>query len=311
MKSRVLVIGTVGIDMVCPLPFTPLPGQTAFGEGFELLPGGKAMVSAVTVAEMGIEPILCAAVGDDEEGKRLFTFCRALGLDTRFLYTVKDAQTAMRIMLAEENTSPRTCRFQGAAAMLTTEMLEDAFTCLPDALYLQGDLPSELLYLAAGYAKEQDIPIFFDPGDATVIHHYDRLGPLEIFTPSEEDVRMLTGSQLRTQDEIMRACIALANIVPSKYYVLKLGSRGAMLYDGTYYKFSSAYDVEPVDSCGVGDIHSAILSAEYMLSGDIKRAMEYANAGAALSITKRGSISSIPRREQVIQVVNDNMEDYK
>lgn len=303
------MIGTVGLDLVCPISRIPQAGQTLFEENCRLFPGGKALVSAATFAEMGVEPIICSVVGEDHEGERILGFCKEMGLDTRFITTARDRRTAIRVMMTGNDGDRYTLRYQGSTDMLTNEQMEDAFTCLPDALYLQGELPEQQLLKAVEYARKQDIPVFFDPGDQTVVADYTKLSPFEIFTASEDEVKQLTGSKLWTQEDMMRACLQLAGKVTAKYYVLKLGERGSMLYDGTYYNFSSAYDVKPIDNCGVGDIYSAILVAEYMKTKNIRGAMEYANAGAALSVTRRGSIASIPHREQIARVVSDNTEE--
>lgn len=311
MKTRVLLIGSAGIDLVLPMGYFPRAGETMFGEGYQMLPGGKALVSAMTLAEMGIEPMICSVIGEDAEGMRVKQFCQDMGLACRFLFSSKEANTAVRVMMVDQAGGRHTVRYQGADITLTAEQLEDAFTCLPDALYLQGELPEELIQMATQYARDQEIPVFFDPGDATVVRDYSALGRLEIFTPSEDEMDLLASSRLRTQDEIMRACLQMASKVDARYYVLKLGSRGSILYDGTYYKLVTAYEVDKVDNCGVGDIFTAILVAEYMKHQDVRRAMEYANAGAALSVTRRGSIGSIPHYEEIQQVVRENVEVYQ
>lgn len=306
MRSRVLVIGSVGIDVICPTERLPMAGETLLGDGYSLLPGGKALVGAMTFAEMGIEPILCSAIGEDAEGERIRAFCKSMELDSRFLFSVREASTAMRMMMTDPVGNRYTVRYPGCVGCLREEQLEDAFTCLPDALYLQGDMPEELLQSAISYARQQQLPILFDAVHVPTAFDLSSIGPIEVFLLSEEDTKRLTGNDLFTQDDIMRACIRLASMVNAKYYVLKLGTRGCMMYDGTYCKFSAAYDVELVDSCGAGEIFSAILSAEYLRTGNIRRAMECANAGAALSVTKHGSIASIPHREQIMRVVHEN-----
>ncbi len=308
MKSRILVIGSVGLDLVCPMENYPSAGQTYFSDGCEMMPGGKALVSAMTFAEMDLEPILCACIGDDAEGQHIKAFCREMGLDTRFLFTARDTATALRIMLTDSVGERRTVRYQGAAASITHEQIEDAFTCLPDAVFLQGEISEELLCLTIQFAENQKIPVFYDPGDVVSSLDFLKNGMFEIVTPSEDEVRSLTSSPLRTQDEIMRACLQVASHIPARYYVIKLGSRGSILYDGTYYHLVTAYDVDAVDTCGAGDIYAGVLVAEYLKNGDIRSAMEYANAGAAISVTRRGSVGSIPHSAEITKVVNDNTE---
>jgi len=311
MKHRVLVIGTVGIDVCCPIERFPRAGHTLFGEGCEMLPGGKALIAAMTLAEMGMDPVICSVLGEDGAGEQIREFCCDMGLDSRFLFSTRDASTAKRILLSSPEGKCHTICYQGSVELLSEEQIEEAFTCLPDAVYLQGDLPMSIAHRACLHARAHGIPIFMDPGPRCREYDYEALGRFEIFTPSEDEMEQLILLPMSNQEEIMRVCLHLAAKVDARFYLLKLGSRGAMLYDGTYYRFSTAYDVEEVDTSGVGDVHSAILVAEYLKSGDIRRAMEYANAGAALSVTKRGSIASIPHYEQIARVVAENAEAYQ
>ncbi len=307
MKSRVLVIGPVGLDMVCPIDRLPIKGETLVAESCDMTPGGKGLVSAVTFSEMGIEPVLCALLGNDEGGERVRAFAKKRGLDTRFLFTTKESTTATNLMMIDRDGDRHVIACRGASALLTAEQIEDAFTCLPDAVFIQGDLPSSLIVVAADYAHEQGIPVFFDPGAETTLADFNELGEIEIFMPSEHEVEALLCTTLLNQEEIMRACLAIAKKVNANYYIIKLGERGAILYDGTYCKYSAAYEVEQIDNCFVGAIHSAILVAEYIKDQNVRRALEYANAGGALSVTKKGSIASIPAAAQIDAVVKDNL----
>ena len=153
--------------------------------------------------------------------------------------------------------------------------------------------------------------MFFDMGDAVRLSDYRKFGKLEIVTASQDEVQRLTLSPLRTQDEIMRACLQVASAIDSKYYVIKLGERGSILFDGTYYQLVTAYEAEAVDNRGVGDIFTSILVAEYLKTGDVRRAMEYASAGAALSVMKKGTVSSIPHAKEIEKVVKETVGEYQ
>jgi ribokinase len=81
--------------------------------------------------------------------------------------------------------------------------------------------------------------------------------------------------------------------------VLKLGERGAFIYDGKYCDIVEAYEVNPVDTTAAGDAFTAALTVEYLRTGDIYTAVKYGNAVGALTAMKVGALNSLPREAEV------------
>ena len=101
-------------------------------------------------------------------------------------------------------------------------------------------------------------------------------------------------------DNCLRAAFELSKMVTAKYYVIKLGSRGAFIYDGKYSRVVPAYTVRSVDTTAAGDVFTSALTLEYLRNGrDIYAACKYANAAGAITVTRMGASSSIPTEAEV------------
>ena len=171
---------------------------------------------------------------------------------------------------------------------------------------MQCEIPDEAILTAAHYAAKKEVPIIIDAGPAKPDFPFDKLPPLEIFSPNESETLAYTGIDPSGAENALRAAVALQKIVKSHYYVIKLGARGALVYDGKYYNIASAYENRVVDTTAAGDSFTAALTLEYLRSGNIMRACRYANAVGSYVVGKAGASSSIPNEKQLAEFMRVN-----
>lgn len=309
---RILTIGSANIDLMARMSKIPSVGQTIKeSAGYEYIPGGKGANAALAVHRMGAESIFCAKRGNDTHGARLAEIYTASGINARFVSATNKERTGLALVMVEANGSNRIVAYPGANTLLRAEDAEEAMTCYPDALLIQFEIPYDTVIASISYAREMGIPVIIDAAPASKEYDLEALGPVEIFSPNETEIYTYTGIKATSTDNCLKACLALSNKVKAKYYVLKLGERGVFLYDGTYFKFIASHTVEAVDSTAAGDVFTAALAVEYMRSGDIKRACEYANIAGALTVTKEGAFTSVPTHEDIRNFVLKNEINYQ
>jgi ribokinase len=185
---------------------------------------------------------------------------------------------------------------------LTPADMEEPFICCPDALYMQMEIPYPAVVEAVRRANEADVPVFIDAGPASVDYDLSQLGRVEIFSPNESETRIFTGIAPTNDETCLRAAIRLSNLVDAKYIVIKLGERGAFIYDvgGKEYYVVPAEKVEAVDTTAAGDVFTAAMVYVYLQNGSIVSAVKYATCAAAISVTRAGASTSIPTRAEVI-----------
>ena len=311
-RPRILVVSSANIDLVARMNYIPRVGETLLESNrYEYIPGGKGANSALAVAKTGGDPVFCCKLGNDTHGAKLVSIYDSMGINTSFVTVDKKERTGLALVMVEPNADNRIIVYPGANRRLRPVDAEDAMTCYPDALYLQFEIPAETVLAAADLARAQGTPIIVDAGPAVKDFPLESLGPVEIFSPNEEETFAYTGIRPSGVESCLKACLALSNRVKAKYYVLKLGERGVFLYDGKFYSILASYNVDEVDTTAAGDAFTAAMTVEYLRSFDIKRACEYGNIAGALTVSKPGAFPSIPSHEEIKQFAEESQSGFK
>ncbi len=306
MKKRVLTVGSANMDFVMNMGRIPDGGQTVVERReYDYVPGGKGANGALTVARLDGDSIFCAKLGMDPNGQMLRAFYNEVGIDTRFIKFDKNSPTGLAAIMVEENGNNRIVVYPGANERLTSADAEDAMTSLPDGLLLQFEIPESVVIAATKFAAAKAIPIFVDAGPAYKDYPLSELAPLEVISPNESETYALTGVMPTTMDNCLRAATILMQKVQTKYVVIKLGSRGAYIHDGRYSRLISPYECEVVDTTAAGDAFTAAMTIEYLNTGDIVRAVKYANVVGSMVVSRAGASSSIPTSSEVKEFIKD------
>ena len=301
-KKRVLVIGSSNLDFVMNMYKLPEAGESIVDNGgVAYVPGGKGANAAIALSRLGAESVLCAKLGADIHGQKLYNYYKELGLNTSYIKVDHDNPTGLAVVMKEGNGNTRRVVFPGANAELTTEMILEAFESQPDALYLGFELPYPMVVNAAKIAASKGIPIFVDAAGATKDLDLEQLPPVEVFSPNEQEAFELTGITPSSMETSLRAALAIARKTKAKNVVIKQGARGAFLYDGKRYNTLPAVRADKtVDTTSAGDAFTCAMTLEYLRNGgDIKEAIKYGNVAGAITITRAGATSSIPTEEEI------------
>lgn len=301
MKKRILVVGSANMDFVMNVSRLPMPGETLIEENcdYRLIPGGKGGNSAIAAQRLGADCVLCAKLGRDANGDALRRLFSGEGINQTALRSTDEAPTGLAAITVESDGTNRISVFSGANSLLSADDAEEALLCYPDALLMQFEVPSDAVLSAAYHAAKKNIPIIIDAGPARPDFPFGELPPLEIFSPNETETEAYTGIYPSSADSALQAAIKLQKIVRSHYYVIKLGDRGALVYDGKYYNIAAPYEVKAVDTTAAGDAFTAALTLEYLRSGNIMHSCRYANAVGALVVSRAGASTSIPNEEEL------------
>lgn len=308
MSKRVLVVSSANMDMKMPLVRIPEEGETLVQAGnVTYSPGGKGANSAVAFAKLGAECVFCTRVGHDAHGETLYDYYRECGIDISCMPIDKEAATGFAAILVEEKTGKnRIVCYPGANRALREEDVDRAILRCPDALYMQLEMEPHIILYAANQAHRQEIPVFIDAGPADKSFPLEQLPPLTVFSPNESETEIYTGIRPANTDACLAACFELSKKIRAKYIVLKLGERGAFIYDGRRFSLVPAFQVKAVDTTAAGDAFTAALTLQYLQTGDIHAAARYASAVAALTVCREGASFSIPTRGETESFLQKN-----
>ena len=307
MKKKILVVSSANMDMVLSVKSVPEAGQTVIDNGsYTYVPGGKGANSALAFSRLGGECTFVTRVGMDQAGDTLVNLYENDGINTKYLKRSTDAGTGLATIFVEESGQNRIIVFPGANQKITSEQIDQAIDEIkPDALFVQFEINRDAILHATKKARDAGIPIFVDAGAITEDFPLEELGEVEVFSPNESETLTICGMKPYTEEGCLVASRLLCQRVNAKYIVVKLGARGAYIYDGSEGVLIPTLPIKPVDTTAAGDAFTAALTLEYLSCKDIKRACAYAHIVGTMTVMKKGASSSIPTIDEVSKFVKN------
>ncbi len=300
MKKRILVIGGLAASLSLKVSVLANDGEErreAFD--YEIAPDGTAGIAACAVSRLGGDVIVCSAVGNDEYGDSLISFFKDAGMDTRFVKTLKGEKTDINII--EKGEARRAYRRTAMIEKITPDDVEDAFTSLPDAVYVSLDIPVESALKAAELAREKGAMMFFDGERIAEDFPLEELGVIDLIALPPEATERLTGILPRDAMSNLKAAVELHKTLRSKTYMFKYGVGGAFEYKGNF-----SYYVPYVEGADISyrDLLVPAMIVENLRSGKSVRATRYASTVVALASKKSGAlVATIPSETEVLRYI--------
>lgn len=299
-----LFIGGAQIRFAVGTARTPAPGEILRSEAnYTFAPCGRSVLGAIAAARLGYDTAICARVGDDYYGDRLRDVCKKEGIHSTNITVDRTLQTGLALELVEQNGTCRTILYPGANRGLEKSHAENALTCLPDAIVASLEAEPAVVAQFSALAAERGIPFFVDAtakrGVVPADFPFEQLARGEILLLDEEDAYTFSGVHPINEEQRKMACYALRKRFDVRYILLRLGSRGCFLYDGKYFSAISAFDEDPVDLAGASEAFTAALIGEYLNTGDLRAAAEFANSVFAKTASGMGGYRSLPRRSEL------------
>ena len=294
MKKKILVVSSANMDMVLNIESIPSEGQTVIEKGnYSYVPGGKGANSAVAFKRIGADCSFLTKLGNDSNADALLSLYKKEGIDTSFIERDNFVATGLATIFVEKNGQNRIIVFPGSNQKITKAQIDKAIEACPDALYMQFEINHDAILYSAKKAYEKNIPIFIDAGPADLSFPFDKMPPVEIFSPNETETLSF---EIDIKDF---ACCKLLEMINAKYIVLKLGAKGAYVFNGKTGIIKTSMKIKAVDTTAAGDAFTAALTVKHLELNDIYKACEYANAVGALTVSRHGASSSIPTEKEI------------
>ncbi len=297
-NARVVVIGSINMDLVVRSEHIPVSGETVLGTDFQTIPGGKGANQAVAVARLGGRCSMVGRIGDDAFGQRLVDGLQAEGIDTRHVQTTQDAASGVALIVVAASGDNAICVASGANFAVTpadVNAAEDVIASA-DVCLLQLELPIKTIIHAIRLCRQHGIETILDPapapGDAS-----PQLFTADILSPNEGEAAMLLGRP----GESIAAEDAARQLVDrgAREVVLKLGGRGAAYLSEGAFEVVPGHAVEVVDTTAAGDAFTAGLAVARARRLPLNQAIRFANAAGALGCTRFGAQPSMPTGQEV------------
>jgi ribokinase len=303
--KRILVVGSINLDLVGVAPTIPQPGQTISGTAFHTFPGGKGANQAFAAVRLGAPVTMMGKVGNDSFGSQLRANLETAGVDTTAVEAVATSSGIAQIITASNGENVIVV-VPGANAQLLPGDIDKHIELLRSAgiILAQLEIPLETVTYLATVARREKIPLMLDPAPAQPLPA-SLLRSVDWLTPNESETCALLG---RPVDELPLG--ELENIADSlrgqgaANIVLKLGARGCYVAPADGRRMHvPAYKVTAVDTTAAGDAFNAAFAVALMDGHEPVRGASWASAVAAISVTKPGAQPSMPTRAEVERLI--------
>jgi ribokinase len=304
---RITVMGSFVVDLAFRTPMLPGWGQTITGTDFKLGPGGKGSNQAVAAARLGAEVTFITKLGRDAFGELARQTYAREGIDTAYVIEAIDHATgAASIVVDQVRGENAIVVFPGACFHITTGEIERARPAIAASAAFLAQLETNLVAVEYGLklARELGVITILNPAPATALP--DRIYPLcDYITPNESEAAELTGFKVATLQDAERAAdVLLAQ--GARNAVITLGAQGAFVKNRTIARHVPAVDAGPVvETTGAGDAFSGGFAIALAEGLEPIQATRFACGVAGISVTRAGTAPSMPRRQEVEQLLNN------
>ncbi|WP_026909218.1 ribokinase [Paucisalibacillus globulus] len=288
---NITVVGSMNMDLTVTTLQMPEKGETVLGKEFATYPGGKGANQAVAAARLGATVHMIGAVGDDSFGKELLVKLQKEGIHTDAIEVKNDMSTGTATIILSEQDN-RIIVAPGANAAVTPEIVEKQRKIIEcsDIILVQLEIPMETVQYVTNLASDLNIPVIMNPAP------YQDL-PAQVL----ESATYITPNEV----EALALFESVNNDSIQDKLIITKGSHGTCYYDNGNEVLIPAYKVNVQDTTGAGDTFNGALAVRLGGGASKEEAVSFANAAAALSITKVGAQSGMPTRKQVMEFIAD------
>jgi ribokinase len=296
--SRVVVCGSLNMDIVVQSARRPATGETLLGAKVSFLPGGKGLNQAVAAARLGALTAMMGAVGDDPFGTSLRSFLATADIDTLGLRVVSGDATGLALIQVAQGDNAITVA-SGANQRFTKAMMRGK-PRRDEVWVAQFETP---LVETTAILKQAR-----DAGARTVLNLAPYLKPpatllkaVDVAILNEIELSQATDTKLRAtsgERTIVAACQKLRSL-GARAVVATLGARGAMVVTAENAVLVPGYKAKVIDTTGAGDCFVGAFAARLVQGSTPLDAARYANAAAACSVEKLGAAPSMPITKEV------------
>jgi ribokinase len=291
-RSRVAVVGSANIDLTTFADRFPKPGETIFGQRFDLGFGGKGANQAVAARLCGADVFMVARVGSDLFGPATVENFKKLGIDTTHVKQVEGLSSGVAPIFVEPNGQNRILVVKGANDALRPADVDAAREMLSstDCIVLQFEIPLETVYYTVEFARKHGIRCIVNPAPGQRVD-MGALNGLDYFVPNESEAESITGIPVRTIDDA-KTCASKLVSDGIRRVIITLGAKGSLLAGREGSQHVPAFPVESIDSTGAGDAFIGSF-AVFLADGVLEtEAVQRANLYAGLSTTGVGTQKS-------------------
>jgi ribokinase len=300
MQAKVVIVGSLNMDLVTRAPRLPRAGETLAGQSFVTVPGGKGANQAVAAARLGASVAMIGCVGDDAYGEQLRAALLAEGVDCQAVTPVSGESTGVALIVVDDSSQNAIVIVAGGNGHVTASVVDsfDALLCQAEVIICQLEVPLDTVGHVLKRGHELGKTVILNPAPASGPLPAQWFAWIDYLIPNESEATALTGLPVDSTASADAAATALLAAGVSKV-IVTLGEQGALFASKSRSEHFPAPKVQPIDTTAAGDTFVGGLAAALADGKSESDAIRFGQVAAALSVTRSGAQPSIPTFAEV------------
>lgn len=298
--EKIIVVGSMNMDMVVKTTKIPKPGETVLGGDFFMNPGGKGANQAVAVARLGGDVAFVGKIGQDIFGRQSAQLFDDEGVDILGLLHDDVESSGIALITVDGGGENSIVVAPGANAHLKPEDVSAILDKYSEAniILMQLEIPMDTVMATIRYGNVRGIKVIINPAPAN-LELLEVFPYIDVLTPNVHEAELLSGVKI---DGIETAKQAAEKIMDQgiKNVVITLGEEGAVVLTEEGFWHVESKKVTAIDTTAAGDVFNGALAVALSEGRNLLEATTFACQAAALAVTRLGAQSSIPYRKELL-----------
>jgi ribokinase len=300
MPAKIVIVGSFNTDLTTYMERMPRAGETVNGQRFVTGPGGKGSNQAVAAARLDADVTFVGRVGRDVFAGIALNTWKQEGVNFDFVVQDPDHATGVAPIFVDNTGENMIVVALGANLAIVKADVDAAADTIgqADILVTQLEINYDMVDYALRMAKSRNIRTILNPAPAGELAP-ETLALADFLTPNETELEVLSGMPNAKPEDAARSLL----MTNEQTIIVTLGAQGAMYVQYDRVGQIPGFEVNVVDTTGAGDAFNAGLTVALAENKSLEDAIRFANATAALCVTKPGTAPSMPRRWEVEQLL--------
>lgn len=293
---KIVNFGSCNIDYVYSLDHIVNVGETETTNKLETFAGGKGLNQSIALARAGAKVYHAGCIGKD--GEMLREIMNESGVDLSHIKNTdtKNGHAVIQVSAKGENSI---FIYPGSNAEVSKDYIDSVLEDFEkgDILLLQNEISNVNYIIEKAYEKQMQIILNPSPINEK-INEID-FGKLSYVVLNEIEAKEISGAKNAEE-----SLLFFSKNYPDLKIMLTLGSKGSVYFDNENKISQSAFLVDAVDTTGAGDTFTGYFVAGISQNENYCEILKKASAASAISVSRMGAAPSIPKMEEVVNIIN-------
>lgn len=294
IPPRILCVGMPVRDLTFRVPSVPGRGSKENATHFDEICGGNALNAAIAIVRLGGRASICGPMGDARETSSRFIFEKLAheGIETKHVVHMPGLVTPISAVMVDPSGERTIVTFRDPE--LWKVHLPPIEVLLDDcAAILTESRAAEFCTDLCAEARRRGIPVIVD---------VDRAMSMREGLLNASSHLVFSSEPLQETADVSddgQALKKIAKLTPS-FLAGTRGPKGTIWLDeqGNLQE-TPAFPVHTVDTLGAGDVFHGAFALAITEQQELRQALRFASAAAALKCTRFGGAFAAPQRAEV------------